>query len=183
MKAIRRFAPLFLRHRGRFLLALALSLATLLAGAALLALSGWFLTAAFLNTAAMSFNLFGPSSAVRGLSLLRILSRYGEKLVGHDATLRVLAEIRAHVFREAMPRSGALRRGLKRGDLVSRLTGDVDALDVVFLLAIGPMATGLLAGGLTALALALLLPGAALAYGAAFLGATVLVPPWCSTTA
>ncbi len=38
MKAIRRFAPLFLSHRGRFLLALALSLATLLAGAALLAL-------------------------------------------------------------------------------------------------------------------------------------------------
>ncbi len=176
MKAIRRFAPLFLARRSQFLAALLLSLATLLAGAALLALSGWFLTAAFLTTAALGFNLFGPSSAVRGLSLLRILSRYGEKLVGHDATLRVLSDIRAHVFREAMPRFAALRRDLTRGDLVQRLTGDVEALDVVFLLAVGPMVTGLCAGGLTFAVLLFTLPGAAPFYGAAFLAATVLVP-------
>ncbi|KTQ95795.1 ABC transporter ATP-binding protein [Aureimonas ureilytica] len=176
MSALRRFAPVFAQSKGRFVLTLALSLLTLLSGAALLALSGWFLTSAFLATAAVSFNLFGPSSAVRGLSLVRILSRYGEKLVGHDATLRTLGHIRAETFRTAIPRFGTLRKELTRGDLVQRLTADVEALDVIFLLAIGPMVTGLLAGGALALALVFLLPGAALAYALAFGLATVAVP-------
>ncbi len=176
MSALRRFAPVFAQSKGRFVLTLALSLLTLLSGAALLALSGWFLTSAFLATAAVSFNLFGPSSAVRGLSLVRILSRYGEKLIGHDATLRTLGHIRAETFRAAIPRFGTLRKELTRGDLVQRLTADVEALDVIFLLAIGPMVTGLLAGGALALALVFLLPGAALAYALTFGLATVAVP-------
>lgn len=176
MNAILSFRPLFARRARGFAAALALSLVALGAGVALLGVSGWFLTAAFLTTAAASFNLFGPSAAVRGLSFLRIASRYGEKLVGHDATLRLLADIRGWVFRALA--AGALENGrtLRRGDAVSRLTADVDALDGVFIVAGGPLIAGALIGALTTGVLAVLLPGAATAYGLAMLGALVAAP-------
>lgn len=176
MSAILFFRPLFLAERGRFAATLLLALVALGAGVALLGLSGWFLTGASLATAALSFNLFAPSAAVRGLSFLRIGARYGEKLVGHDATLRVLGTIRAWLFRRLMPRVGALRPGLRRGDLVSRLTADVDALDTAFLLAVGPLLGSLLVGAAMVLALAILLPDAALVYAAGWTAATLLVP-------
>lgn len=176
MIALLSFRHLFAAHAGRFAAALALSLATLLAGVALLGLSGWFLTAAFLTSAAASFNLFGPSAAVRGLSMLRIGSRYGEKLVGHDATLKVLADIRGWTFR-ALGRGGLdLGRSLRRGDAVARLTADVDALDSVFIVAAGPLATGAFIGVLMTALLVVLLPAAAPVYGLAMASALVGAP-------
>lgn len=53
------FRPLFQRHAARLAWTLILSVFTLAAGIALLSVSGWFLTAAALTTAAASFNLFG----------------------------------------------------------------------------------------------------------------------------
>ncbi|RYE61503.1 MAG: thiol reductant ABC exporter subunit CydC, partial [Oxalobacteraceae bacterium] len=160
MRALLSFHPLFRRHLAGFAIALWLSLATLLAGVALLGLSGWFLTAAFLTTAAMSFNLFGPSAAVRGLSMLRILSRYGEKLVGHDTTLRVLADIREWLFRRLGPGVHQANQALRKGDAVSRLTADVDALDSVFIVAAGPLVTGVLTATAVTVFLSVMLPAA-----------------------
>ncbi|MCS6762330.1 MAG: hypothetical protein MO846_10410 [Candidatus Devosia symbiotica] len=48
--------------------------------------------------AGLAFNLFVPSALVRGFSFVRILARYGERLSGHDATLRLLTDIRGWLF-------------------------------------------------------------------------------------
>ncbi len=176
MTALMFFRPLFQRHAGRFLAALVLSLVTLAAGAALLGISGWFLTAAALTTAAAAFNLFGPSSAIRGLSLLRISARYGEKLVGHDATLRVLADIREWLFVRLLPDVPGAGRGLRHGDRVSRLTADVDALDSAFLVAVGPVVTGLIMAAALSLVLFLVIPPAGLVYAGAMAFALLGVP-------
>ncbi|WP_185984791.1 thiol reductant ABC exporter subunit CydC [Aureimonas mangrovi] len=176
MNALLAFHPLFRRHARAFAATLALSLVTLAAGVTLLGVSGWFLTGAFLATALLSFNLFAPSAAVRGLSLLRVLSRYGEKLVGHDATLRILADIRAWLFGVLLPQGLRRGEGLRHGDLVSRLTADVDALDIVFITAIGPLATAVAVGFGVSLLLWFLLPAASFFYVLAFLGAAILVP-------
>ena len=152
MKAILYFAPLFRQVRGPMLLTLVLSLLTLAMGIALLGLSGWFLTAAGLSTAGAAFNLFGPSAGVRGLSFTRILSRYGEKLSGHDATLRLLSDLRRWLFARLFPLV-PLDRQLGRADLISRLLVDVEALDTMFLVALGPISTAVLTAiGMTALA-------------------------------
>ncbi|WP_417307995.1 thiol reductant ABC exporter subunit CydC [Devosia sp.] len=174
MKAILSFAPLFSRVRGALAIALILSLTTLAMGIALLGVSGWFLTAAALTTAGAAFNLFGPSAAVRGLSFARILSRYGEKLTGHDTTLRLLSDLRRWLFAKLFPIVPS--KDLSRADLVSRLVGDVDALDTVFLMALGPIATALLTVLAMSIGLGVLLPGAALPYAAASLIAIVGVP-------
>ncbi|WP_244468678.1 thiol reductant ABC exporter subunit CydC [Devosia limi] len=171
-----KFRPLFANRAKGLLLALALSLVTLAAGVALLGTSGWFITAAALTTLGVSFNLFVPSSLVRGFSFIRILARYGEKLVGHDATLRLLADIRGWLFGRLFPRIPLADRSLRHGDLVSRLTADVDALDTAFLVAIGPIAAAVVVGTVMTAVLAWLIPGAALVYGLCFALAALAVP-------
>ncbi|MFT4132527.1 thiol reductant ABC exporter subunit CydC [Labrys sp. (in: a-proteobacteria)] len=176
MIALLSFWPLFRQHIGRMGLALLLAVLTLAAGVALLWVSGWFLTAAALTTAAASFNLFGPSSLIRGLSLVRILSRYGERLVGHDATLRLLSALRGWLFARLFPRVPLPSRDLRHGDLVSRLTADVDTLDTVFLTAFGPILTALLIGTGMTVGLFILLPAAAPLYAMAMILALAGVP-------
>ncbi|WP_224702680.1 thiol reductant ABC exporter subunit CydC [Devosia aquimaris] len=175
MKALLSFFPAFRPVRGLFLLTIVLTTVTVAAGIGLLGLSGWFLTAAALSTAGAAFNLFGPSAGVRGLSFVRILSRYFEKLTGHSATLRALSDLRRWLFGRMFARS-PLPVSIGRGDLVSRLMADLDALDTVFLVALGPIAVAVITGIGMSVLLALVLPVAAPLYAIGFLVATVLVP-------
>lgn len=128
---------------------------TALAGAGLLGLSGWFITAtgiAGLSAGtALVFDVFRPGAGVRALAILRTGARYGERLITHDATLSVIAGLRVRLFR-AMARPGLGRAlALRPGRLLFRITGDLDALDtqylrlmvpasVLFLLALAGMA-------------------------------------------
>ena len=176
MSSIRTFLPLFSRQMGWMALALLLPLMAVGAGIGLLGSSGWFLTAAALSTAGAGFNIFGPSAAVRGFSFLRILARYFEKMAGHDGTLRLLSNLRGWLFARLFPLVPLNDRDSRHGDLVSRLTADVDALDTVFLVAIGPILSSVVVGMGMTIALSLLLPGVAWCYGLAFAGAVALVP-------
>lgn len=181
MKPVSAFAcllPAYRRRRAGLLVALLLALLAVAAGVGLLGVSGWFLTGAALAGAGSAFNLFVPSALVRALSFARIGLRYAERLVGHSATLRLLADLRGTVFRALIrltPRQLARYRG---GDLVARLTSDVDALDTVFLLVIAPLVTALLGGAV--LVTVLVWHGLAWA-GAVLAGALLLVClllPW-----
>lgn len=176
MRALFAFLPLFRQRSAAFGLALLLSLVTLLAGVALLGTSGWFITATALTSLGLGFNLFVPSSMVRGFSFIRILTRYGERLVGHNATLKLLSDLRGWLFARLFPRLPLPDRSLRHGDLVSRLTADVDALDNAFLVAIGPWAAALVVGTGMTFVLAALLPGAAMIYGPAMAAAVLAVP-------
>lgn len=74
-----------------------------LSAVALLGLSGWFLTAAGLAgmagaAAAQAFNYLIPSAAIRLLAILRTVGRYGERLLGHQAALQGMAELRTRLF-------------------------------------------------------------------------------------
>ncbi|MBJ3785100.1 thiol reductant ABC exporter subunit CydC [Devosia sediminis] len=176
MKALLTFLPLFRQRSGALALALLLSLITLASGVALLGTSGWFITATALTTLGLGFNIFVPSAMVRGLSFVRILARYGERLVGHNATLKLLSDLRGWLFARLFPRLPLPDRSLRHGDLVSRLTADVDALDTAFLVAIGPLAAAILVGGAMTTILGVFLPAAALPYGLALALAGLGVP-------
>lgn len=155
----------FLRHRPRLLLAVLLLWTTMLAGTALLGLSGGFLTAAALAGAAglgQGFNFFTPSAGIRGLTMARIASRYFEKLVGHDATLRIARDLRVWFFRRALPLAPARLGATRTGDLLARLLGDIGEIDGLLVRAIGPL---LALAALTLVGVgsaALILPSAAL---------------------
>ena len=144
----RPIVALFLAERRSALLAGAvLAAATVLAGIALLGLSGWFITATAIaglsSVTALVFDVFAPAAAIRFLALARTGARYGERLTTHDATLGVLAKLREQVFRNwAQPQ--AARMLLKRpAKLLFRLSADIDALDSLYLRILVPAAVAL----------------------------------------
>lgn len=163
---------LFLAERRGALIGGALLAAlTALAGAGLLALSGWFITAsalAGLSAAAIAFDVFMPAAGIRLLALTRTAGRYGERLVTHDATLAVLARLRERLFRGWAGPEAAGRLAGRPARLLFRLTLDIDALDALYLRVLVPLAAALsvalgatlligLVDGTTALAFALFL--------------------------
>lgn len=117
------------------------------AGIALLALSGWFITASALAGAGLllGLELFTPSAGIRAAALLRTLARYGERVIGHEAVLRVLARLRARSFASISRLPIAAQRALRSGDLQHRLTADIDTLDGVPLRITGPVVAATLA--------------------------------------
>lgn len=159
----------------------ALGLVAALFSVALLALSGWFIAAtaiAGLNTAsAQLFNFFLPSIGVRLLAIGRTLARYSERLVSHDATFRILQQLRVWFFKELAPRMPGPLTGRKSGEMLNRAVADIDTLDNLYVRLLSPLlisvATMLVLAGLVAFfdgpAGVLALVGMALA---------VLVLPW-----
>lgn len=172
---------LYRRHWPSLAATIALALLTAAAGAGLLGVAGWFLTGAALAgaasaSAAQAFNLFVPSALVRGFSFIRIGARYAERLAGHTATLHLLAELRGTLFRSLARLSPRQLARYRAGDLVARLTSDVDALDTLFLSLMAPLLTALTAGLVMTACLVWQLPAAAWIVATAFLTACLLVP-------
>ena len=128
-----RLRDLWQSRRGMWAVAWLLGAVTLLATVALLAVSGWFISAAAaagvaaLATAYM-FDYFRPGAIIRALAIVRTAGRYGERLASHNAVLALLRDLRVRFFgRLAAAPSGG-------GDMVSartmhRLTSDIDLLD------------------------------------------------------
>lgn len=133
-----------------------LAVLTVLAGMALLGLSGWFIAAtalAGLNAAtAIVFDVFMPSAGIRLLAIGRTASRYGERLLTHDATLSATADLRERLFRGWARPQAARRLRARPARLLFRLTGDIDALESLYLRVVVPavaaLGAALLAGAL-----------------------------------
>lgn len=165
------------RHRPRIALTVVLLLLTLLAGTALLGVSGHFLTAAALaGSAAIGFNFFGPSAGIRALTFVRILSRYGEKLLGHDVTLRIARDLRAWFFRRALPLAPLGLGRFRVGELMARLMADIDAVDGLLVRALGPLLALLVLCLLAACVAMAVLPLAGVLLLIAFAAIAVLAP-------
>ncbi|RFB03896.1 amino acid ABC transporter ATP-binding/permease protein [Parvularcula marina] len=141
--------------RKRFLLALLLSAIAGAAGIGLLGLSGWFLTASALAGTAGAghvFNHLYPSAGVRGFALTRVIARYAEQLVGHDATLKLSASLRPRLF-AASARSTRGFTPLPAAALTA-LIDDVETVEGGFLRVLSPLA-GTLAAAFIAIGFAM----------------------------
>jgi len=120
-------------HRRLYALAALLAALGALAAIGLLALSGWFIVGAAVAgmagmAAVQGFNYLIPSAAIRLLAILRTGSRYGERLIGHQAALRTLASLRVTLFARLVGRSVA-ETSRSAGDAAARLIQDVEALE------------------------------------------------------
>ncbi|WBF65457.1 MAG: thiol reductant ABC exporter subunit CydC [Candidatus Kinetoplastibacterium crithidii] len=117
---------------------------TILSGICLLYVSGWLLTASVLVVSSMYFNLFVPSALIRAFSIIKVISRYIEKITGHNAILHLLSDIRIKLFESLIRFTPKDLAKYRNGDLVSRMTNDIDTLDTVFLLFLEPMIVALI---------------------------------------
>jgi ATP-binding cassette subfamily C protein CydC len=158
----------------RFWPALVTGFGTAASSIALLAASAWLITRAA-EQPALIF-LSAVIVAVRAFALSRGAFRYLERLTGHDATLKRLADVRAGLVRQLVPLApDGVEAG--QGALQSNLVDDVDALQNLPLRVVQPIAVA----GLTSIAsvvfVAFLSPPAALVL-AACLGAAFGVAIW-----
>ncbi|MEU9140157.1 thiol reductant ABC exporter subunit CydD [Streptomyces sp. NPDC048404] len=156
-------------------LALALLLGSLALGSAvgLMATSGWLISRA--SQQPPVFYLMVAVTATRTFGIGRAVFRYAERLVSHDAVLRMLADTRAAVYRRLERLAPAGLRTTRRGDLLSRLVADVDALQDYWLRWLLPAGAAVLVSAASVGFTAWLLPeaGAVLAVGLLAAGAGV----------
>lgn len=121
-------------QRGWMLLGLLLALLTSLANIALLALSGWFISAmALAGVAGTSMNYFTPAALIRLSAIVRTAGRYGERLSTHEATFRVLATMRVWLYERIEPLAPQHLEQYQSGDLLNRLRSDIDSLNNLYL--------------------------------------------------
>jgi thiol reductant ABC exporter CydC subunit len=114
--------------------------------------------------------------AVRFFGLSRPIVRYLDRLVSHDLALRSLGRVRARFYARIEPLAPAQLEGYRRGDLLTRMVGDVDALQGLYLRGISPPLVALLAGAACVGATAAVLPAAAVILAAGLLAGGVAVP-------
>lgn len=182
MKDLWFFLKLFKPHSAWLAGGIALSLLTAFASIALLTLSGWFISASAiagliaLDGNTLIFNYMLPAAQIRTLAITRTLGRYGERIVTHEATFRVLAGIRSWFFRQLVPLAPGRLSTMRSGDLLSRMTADIDALDALYLRLLAPAVVA--AVGITAVTvfLAFYAPVISLTTGLMLVVASVWVP-------
>jgi ATP-binding cassette subfamily C protein CydC len=144
MKDLWFFLKLFKPHSAWLAGGIFLALLTAFASITLLTLSGWFISASAIagliaidgNT--LVFNFMLPAAQIRTMAITRTLGRYGERIVTHEATFRMLAGIRGWFFQQLIPLVPGRLSAMRSGDLLSRMTADIDALDALYLRLLAP---------------------------------------------
>lgn len=142
MKSLLPFVRLMKSHLGWVVLGSTLGLLTLLSSIGLLALSGWFIAAAALAgvslASAQAFNYLTPGAGVRAFAMVRTVGRYFERIATHEATFRLLAQLRVWFYQHLEPLNPARLKHYRSSDLLNRIISDINSLDNLYLRVISP---------------------------------------------
>lgn len=171
-----RWAMGFGRH-GRRRLALAVLLGSLASVAAvgLSAVSAWLIARASQQPPVLY--LMVAIVAVRAFGVSRGVFRYLERLASHDASFRILGEIRAATVAQlerVLPDTRA--DGLTSGDLLSRFVSDIDGLKDLWARVMVPAAATMIVGAASVILVGVFSPPAAAVLAASLVTAGVVAP-------
>jgi thiol reductant ABC exporter CydC subunit len=165
---------------GRLLLAVVMGAAALGASIGLTATAAWLIARA--SQAPPVLSLTVAVVAVRFFGIARPVLRYAERLISHDAAFRVLADLRATVYQRLVTNPPARLGNRRRGDLLSGIVTDVDAVEDLHLGVVQPVAVAaVVSAGCVGFA-AWLLPSAGIVLAVAFVVAGVVAPVVSSRT-
>jgi len=171
LKALLRLVPV---PRRRLAGAAVLGALTVVFGVGLMATAGYLISRAAERPEVLS--LMVAIVAVQFFGVGRPVLRYLERLASHDMTLRVLGQLRARFFERIEPLAPAELDCYRKGDLLSRMVADVDALQNLYLRGLEPPLVALLAGAVSVGAAAAFLPAAGLVLAAGLLVAGLVSP-------
>jgi ATP-binding cassette, subfamily C, bacterial CydC len=160
--------------RGRVALCVALGAATVLCGVGLMATAGYLISRAAERPAVLSLTV--AIVCVRFFGLARPVARYLERLSSHDLALRVLANARVRAYERIERLAPAGLDAYRRGDLLSRLVADIDALQNLHLRGTLPPLVALVSGAVSVAVAAAVLPAAGVVLAAGLVAGGVLVP-------
>jgi thiol reductant ABC exporter CydC subunit len=160
---------------SRVAVSVALGALTVLFGVGLMATAGYLISRAAERPAVLSLTI--AIVAVRFFGLARPLARYADRLWSHDLALRALGHVRSRFYAGIEPLAPAGLEAFRRGDLMTRMIDDVDALQGLYLRGLGPPLVALAAGAVCVGTAAAFLPaaGAVLAVGLLLGGVAVPV--------
>ncbi|MFW5730461.1 MAG: thiol reductant ABC exporter subunit CydC [Desulfonatronovibrionaceae bacterium] len=180
MKVLLRLLKLMLPQWKWLLAGLACSVLTLGANAGLLALAAWFLACmAAAGLSGQPFNYHFPAGGIRTLALVRTLARYGERLLSHEATFRLLTHLRVWFFAGLEPLAPVGVQDIHSGDAFSRIKADIDKLDEFYLRCVLPVAAALVVLSAVFLFIGFFSRQMALALGGLWLITGVFLPWLC----
>lgn len=84
------------------------------------------------GTALTSAYLWVSVGVMAVLALLKAVFRYLEQFAGHYVAFKALEILRQEMFKRLVPQSPACMVGAKSGDLLTRITADIDRIEVFF---------------------------------------------------
>lgn len=170
--------------RSRLVAALVLGALAAASAVALSATAAWLIARASQRPPVL--HLMVAIVAVRAFGLGRAVLRYGERLLGHDTTFRVLGDVRVATVDQVarVAPAGVAARGTDWSDgaLLARFADDVDQLQDLWVRVLLPYGGAALVGIATTSFVAVLVPGAGLALGISLVVAAVAAP-WTTTVA
>ncbi|MFL5698658.1 MAG: thiol reductant ABC exporter subunit CydC [Ktedonobacteraceae bacterium] len=122
--------------RWQVALAIFLGCATVASNIGLLGIAAYLIAAAAIVPFLILLTL--PIYIVRFMGVLRAVSRYGERLVAHNVTFRLLAQLRTFVYSRLEPLAPARLLAFRSGDMLTRLVADIEELQHVYLRVVSP---------------------------------------------
>jgi ATP-binding cassette, subfamily C, bacterial CydC len=122
----------------RFLPGLIWGVLSATAAVSLLAVSGWLIVSASIVDSLVPLSI--AVVGVRFFAVTRAVTRYLERLSGHDAALRQLATTRSDMVRRLIPLSPAGLGATDRGQVLAALVDDVENLQNLPLRVVQPLA-------------------------------------------
>jgi thiol reductant ABC exporter CydC subunit len=143
-------------------------------GVALLATAGYLISRAAEQPPILALTV--TIVVVRFLGLARPIARYADRVASHDLALRGLQRIRSRVYERIEPLAPGQLDAYRRGDLLARIVGDVDALQMLYVRGLLPPAVALVTSAACVAVTTVFLPVAAAILAAGLVAAGVAVP-------
>jgi ATP-binding cassette, subfamily C, bacterial CydC len=147
MKTLFRLLSFLSAFRWQAAFAILLGCIMIASNMALLGMAAYLIAAAALAPLLVTLTL--PIYIVRFASVSRAGSRYLERLVSHDVTFRLLAQLRIWVYSRLEPLAPAYLQEYRSGDVLTRLVSDVEELQNVYLRVFSPIIVAIAIGLLT----------------------------------
>jgi ATP-binding cassette subfamily C protein CydCD len=141
---------------GRVVLSVLLGSLTIGANVSLMGTSAWLISAAALHPSIAELQV--AIVGVRFFGISRAGFRYSERLVSHNVTFRLLSHLRVWFYKKLEPLAPARLMDYHAGDLLSRITGDVELLENLYVRVISPPLVAIVIGLGTSLFLASFYP-------------------------
>lgn len=138
--------PYLKQYKWSFLLAGLLGTLAVLCAGALLFTSGYLISRSALRPENVLM-VYVPIVLVRTFGFSKAILQYVDRLIGHNAVLRVLSSMRVRLYRLLEPQAIRLRSRFQTGDLLHLLAEDIEQLQHVYLRIVLPAVTAVLIYG------------------------------------
>ena len=151
MRVLVRLLGFLGRHRWQVALATALGAGTMASNVGLLSVAAYLIAASALQLGLSHLTL--PMFLVQIFGISRAAFRYLERLVSHNVTFKLLADLRTWLYERLEPLSPACLLEHRSGDLLTRIVKDVEELENIYLRAFSPVVVAVAISALTFVAL------------------------------